>query len=54
MSKQEIEQRIKYLVEHGGVWDDPLEDLRRMARLGVGLGALALIVCVAEMVVHLS
>lgn len=32
MSNEEIKQRIQYLVEHGGVWDDPIEDLRRNAR----------------------
>lgn len=32
MSNEEIKQRIAYLVEHGGLWDDPLEDLRRCAR----------------------
>jgi hypothetical protein len=28
-----LQQRIKYLVEHGGVWDDPLADIRRRIRL---------------------
>ncbi len=45
MNNVEIEQRIKYLIEHGGVWDDPLDDIRRnlrvlrilVALLGVGL-----------------
>lgn len=32
MSNEEIRQRIQYLVEHGGLYDDPLEDLRRQAR----------------------
>lgn len=54
MSNEEIKQRIQYLIEHGGVYDDPLADLRRMARLGVGLGALAVVVCMVEMAVHLS
>lgn len=29
MNDEEIKQRIKYLVEHGGVYDDPIADLRR-------------------------
>lgn len=29
---QELEQRIRYLIEHGGVLDDPLDDIRRRAR----------------------
>ena len=32
MSDELIKQRIKYLVEHGGLWDDPLEDIRRQLR----------------------
>ncbi len=29
MDDEQLTQRIKYLVEHGGLWDDPLADLRR-------------------------
>lgn len=29
---EHIKQRIKYLVEHGGIADDPLTDLRRSVR----------------------
>ena len=29
----EIQQRIQYLVEHGGLFDDPIEDLRRNIRV---------------------
>lgn len=49
MSDEEVKQRIQYLIEHGGVWDDPLADIRRMARVGVGLGATALAVCLIEL-----
>ena len=44
MSNEEIKQRIKYLVEHGGLWDDPLDDLRRQIRRAMGLVALGLLV----------
>lgn len=45
MSQEEIKQRIKYLVEHGGLYDDPLEDVRRGVRLNriLALSALALL-----------
>lgn len=43
MDDNTLEQRIKYLIEHGGVWDDPLVELRKLARTAVGLG----LVCVA-------
>jgi hypothetical protein len=33
MSDEQIKQRIAYLVEHGGLWDDPIEDLRRKVRI---------------------
>lgn len=42
MTHHEVEQRIKYLVEHGGVWDDPIEDIRKTARLAVVLSAATL------------
>ncbi len=29
MTSDEIKQRISYLIEHGGIWDDPLDDMRR-------------------------
>lgn len=46
MSQEEIKQRIKYLVEHGGLYDDPTEDLRRGVRTNriLALSALALLV----------
>ena len=49
MDDNTLEQRIKYLVEHGGVWDDPLADIRRGVRWAVGLGALALVLSLAEL-----
>jgi hypothetical protein len=33
MSDEQIKQRIKYLVEHGGIYDDPIADLRRSVRI---------------------
>lgn len=33
MSDEQIKQRISYLVEHGGLWDDPITDLRRQVRV---------------------
>jgi hypothetical protein len=43
MTNEEIKQRIQYLVEHGGLWDDPLDDLRRQIRLAMGLAAAGLV-----------
>jgi hypothetical protein len=33
MSDEQIKQRIKYLVEHGGIYDDPIDDLRQRVRV---------------------
>lgn len=44
MSNEEIKQRISYLVEHGGLYDDPIGDLRRQIRLAIGLSAVGLLV----------
>jgi hypothetical protein len=47
MSDQEIKQRIAYLVEHGGIYDDPLADIRRNIRV---LYALVGVMIVLELV----
>ena len=44
MTNEEIKQRIQYLIEHGGLWDDPLDDLRRQIRRAMALSALGLMV----------
>ena len=44
MSNEEIKQRIAYLVEHGGLYDDPIGDLRRwLRRIGMGV---SLVLCI--------
>lgn len=44
MDDNTLQQRIKYLVEHGGLWDDPLADIRRNIRwLCVAVVGLVLI-----------
>jgi hypothetical protein len=44
MTNEEIKQRIQYLIEHGGVWDDPLDDLRRLVRRAIGAFSLGLVI----------
>lgn len=44
MTKEEIQQRIRYLVEFGGVYDDPMDELRRQIHRAMGLSAVGLIV----------
>lgn len=51
MSNEEIKQRIAYLVEHGGLYDDPLEDIRRMARTALRLAGLAVALVAVDIAV---
>lgn len=49
MDDNTLEQRIRYLIEHGGVWDDPLVELRRWARAGVVLALVAIALNLAHL-----
>ena len=43
MDDEQLNQRIKYLTEHGGLWDDPLARIRlklRLLSLLVGVSVL--------------
>lgn len=44
MTKEEIQQRIRYLVEFGGVYEDPIDELRRQIRMAMALSAVGLLV----------
>jgi hypothetical protein len=50
MSDEQIKQRIAYLVQHGGLYDDPIADVRRTARLALGVSAVVLVLSVVELV----
>jgi hypothetical protein len=52
MSNEEIQQRIAYLVEHGGLYDDPLADIRKTARTAVWLAAATLVVLALVLIFH--
>jgi hypothetical protein len=52
MSNEEIQQRIAYLVEHGGLYDDPIEDIRKTARIAVLLSLATLIVLGLVLIFH--
>lgn len=41
MNDEQLKQRIAYLVEHGGICEDPLVDIRRHIRLLFAMNALA-------------
>jgi hypothetical protein len=51
MDDEQLNQRIKYLVEHGGMWDDPLAGLNRRVNVLAGLVVLALAANLARFLV---
>ena len=53
MNDEQLRQRINYLVEHGGLWNDPLDDIRRTARWAVWFAGGAAVIALVEMIVHL-
>jgi hypothetical protein len=53
MSEEQIKQRINYLVEHGGLYDDPLEDVRRTARWAFWTATASVVVSLADLSLHL-
>lgn len=54
MNDEQIKQRIRYLVEHGGIYDDPIASLRKQVRALYVMVGVALIFHVIEAVVLLG
>ena len=53
MNDEELKQRIKYLVEHGGLWDDPLDEIRRYSRTNRRLTVAALVLLGVDLYVSI-
>ena len=53
MNDEQLRQRIAYLTEHGGVYEDPLVELHRRVTLLQWLVAAALALNVAGLVARL-
>lgn len=49
MTDEQIKQRINYLVQHGGLYDDPLEDVRRTARWALRISAAVAFLSLVEL-----
>lgn len=41
MNDEQIKQRINYLVEHGGIFDDPFATLHRKVNIALLLASVA-------------
>jgi hypothetical protein len=52
MTDEEIKQRIRYLVEHGGLWDDPHDDIRRGVNINRALACATLGLLVVDILVQ--
>jgi hypothetical protein len=52
MNDEQLRQRIAYLVEHGGICDDPLHDIRRHIRLLYWLGAVGALALALDLGLH--
>lgn len=54
MIDEQIKQRIAYLVEHGGLYDDPLEDVRRTARWALIMAGAATVLTIVDILIVLN
>lgn len=53
MTDEEIQQRIRYLVEFGGLCDDPLLEVRRAIRINKIITATAVALVLVDLVFEL-
>ncbi len=51
MDDEQLNQRIKYLVEHGGLWDDPMRSIQIKLRLVALLAGSSVMLQVASLLV---
>jgi hypothetical protein len=49
MQSELITQRIRHLVEDGGLFDDPVSELRRDLRIALAVIAVSAVVCALEL-----
>ena len=53
MDDEQLNQRISYLIEHGGIWDDPLQAMRRKLHLLMWMVSTALALNAVTLAAHL-
>lgn len=54
MNDETIKQRIKYMVEHGGIYEDPIRALQRQVRVLYVMVGLTLVAHAIEAAVFLT
>lgn len=47
-----LTQRIRYLIEHGGLWEDPLADIRLRVRWAVCLAGASCALTVVDIFIR--
>lgn len=52
MNDEQLKQRIAYLVEHGGICDDPLVEIRANIRRLYWLGAVGAFALLLDITLH--
>lgn len=52
MDDDTLQQRIRYLIEHGGLWDDPLADIRYRLGLVLRLSVISLALAGTAVTMH--
>ena len=52
MNDQELQQRINYLIEHGGLWEDPIDDLRQKVTTATWMTRAALLLVTIDVALH--
>ena len=54
MNDEQLRQRINYLVEHGGLWQDPMADINKAVRINRIIAGLALVLMVIDVAYTLA
>lgn len=54
MTNEQIQQRIKYLVEHGGMYDDPLDAVRASVRINRILAVASLVIVALDLMIEIG
>lgn len=49
LEDDQLQQRVRYLIEHGGLWDDPLADIRQRTRWAMWLAAAAVVLSALQL-----
>jgi hypothetical protein len=52
VNDEQLQQRIRYLIEHGGLYDDPIADVRRWTRVASAMASLAMVLHLVDLILR--